>query len=97
MCRNDPVPKLPLLIQGYVHISPEYYINKGNGQDVNEGDIKVYEGAVNLKGNSAWILIDVEAHRWYFRRVSDCAAKKNKRGVLEMQESGESFEVLATF
>lgn len=39
---NDPVPKLPLLTMGYVHISPEYYINKPNKQDVQPGDIKIY-------------------------------------------------------
>ncbi|KAF2132326.1 alpha/beta-hydrolase [Dothidotthia symphoricarpi CBS 119687] len=94
---NDPVPKLPLIIQGYVHISPEYYINKGNKKDVNEGDIKIYEGSVNLKGNSAWLLVDVEAHRWYFKSVYECAASKTKRGILEIGEGGGSVEVFAMF
>ncbi|EDU49952.1 lipase precursor [Pyrenophora tritici-repentis Pt-1C-BFP] len=38
---NDPIPRVPLLTMGYVHISPEYYINKATGQDVQASDIKV--------------------------------------------------------
>jgi hypothetical protein len=95
---NDPVPKIPLLTMGYVHISPEYYINKGNQQDVNAGDIKVYNGAVNLfKGNQAWLAIDVEAHRWYFGSMYSCDAKKSKRGVLRIRDMEEEVIILATF
>jgi hypothetical protein len=94
---NDPVPKLPLLTMGYVHISPEYYINKGNKQDVNAGDIKVYDGAVNFRGNQAWLTIDVEAHRWYFGSVYSCDAKKSKRGVLKIRDMEEEVVILATF
>jgi hypothetical protein len=95
---NDPVPKIPLLTMGYVHISPEYYINKGNQQDVNTGDIKVYNGAVNLfKGNQAWLTIDVEAHRWYFGSMYSCDAKKSKRGVLRIRDMEEEVMILATF
>jgi hypothetical protein len=83
---------------GYVHISPEYYINKGNQQDVNTGDIKVYNGAVNLfKGNQAWLTIDVEAHRWYFGSMYSCDAKKSKRGVLRIRDMEEEVMILATF
>lgn len=93
---NDPVPKLPLLIMGYVHVSPEYYINKPNKQDVQPSDIKTYEGAINLKGNSAWIAVDVEAHRWYFSSMYSCDAKKSRRG-LQIQGVQEPVDVLATF
>ncbi|KAI8937728.1 hypothetical protein NX059_005428 [Plenodomus lindquistii] len=93
---NDPVPKLPLAIMGFVHISPEYYINKPNKQEVQVGDIKTYEGALNLKGNSAWIAVDVEAHRWYFSRMYSCNAKKTTRG-LQIRGVQESVDILATF
>lgn len=77
---NDPVPRLPLLTLGYVHISPEYYIGVKNGVDVRAEDFKVYEGAVNLfKGNAAWLLTDVEAHRFYFARMYSCADLTQKK------------------
>lgn len=79
---NDPVPRLPLLTLGYVHISPEYYIGVKNKVDVKAEDVKVYDGAINLlKGNSAWLISDVEAHRWYFTQMYSCADAKQKRGI----------------
>ncbi|KAL6712673.1 hypothetical protein ACN47E_000550 [Coniothyrium glycines] len=94
---NDPVPKLPLLIMGYVHISPEYYINKPNNQEVKAGDIKIYSGSMNLFGNMAWLIMDIEAHRWYFKSVYTCSAKKNKRGGLEIRDVDASVDMIATF
>lgn len=92
---NDPVPRMPLVILGYVHISPEYYINKPNNQDVQSNDIKMYEGAINRKGNSAWIAVDINAHRWYFNGVT-CDAKKTKRG-LDLTAVHDNVELFATF
>ncbi|KAJ4374048.1 hypothetical protein N0V83_002787 [Neocucurbitaria cava] len=94
---NDPVPKLPLLTMGYVHISPEYYINKPNQQDVQSGDVMTYNGAINLKGNSAWLLVDIEAHRWYFASVYTCDAKKSKRGGLNIRGVEEDVDIVARF
>jgi hypothetical protein len=91
------VPKLPLLTMGYVHISPEYYINKPNRQDVQAGDMKVYEGAINMKGNMAWLIMDIEAHRWYFSSVYTCDAMKTKRGGLEIRGVESNVEIAATF
>ena len=64
---------------------------------MNEGDITIYHGPVNLKGNSAWLLVDVEAHRWYFRGVYECPANNNKRGVIEMGDNEESVQLFAMF
>ncbi|KAF3039095.1 hypothetical protein E8E11_001806 [Didymella keratinophila] len=91
---NDPVPRVPLLTMGYVHISPEYYIASKNKVDVKASDFQVLQGSVNLfKGNAAWLLTDVEAHRWYFTRMYDCGAGKMRRGVEDLAE----FEVVAKF
>lgn len=82
---------------GYVHISPEYYINKGNAQVVGAGDIQKIDGAANLfKGNQASLLPDLEAHRWYFTAVYTCDAKK-KRGKLQMRGVDGELDVIATF
>jgi pimeloyl-ACP methyl ester carboxylesterase len=69
---NDPVPRVPLLIMGYVHVSPEYYIGRKSGESVGEGDVRVFEGSVNFGGNAKWLLTDVEAHRWYFGSMYTC-------------------------
>lgn len=74
---NDPVPRLPPRFMSFVHISPEYYINKKTGKKVEASDINVYEGASNLlSGNGAWFGTDVEAHGWYFNAISACYAKR---------------------
>ncbi|KAH6620102.1 Alpha/Beta hydrolase protein [Boeremia exigua] len=90
---NDPVPRMPMVAMGYVHVSPEYYVGVKNGAAVGTGDVKVYDGAVNLfKGNSAWLRTDVEAHRWYLSRMGICADLKQKRGL-----EGLGLDVVARF
>jgi hypothetical protein len=69
---NDLIPRIPPIAFGFVHISPEYYINKGNGQQVGAGDIKQYQGSLNLRGNAAWLVTDIFAHAWYFSSVAGC-------------------------
>ena len=95
---NDPIPRLPLLTMGYVHISPEYYINKASGKSVKPSDINIYEGSMNLRGNMAWLYVDVAAHRWYFDDISACdAGTKMKRGGLRIRGIDGDMEILATF
>ncbi|KAJ5690306.1 hypothetical protein N7462_004698 [Penicillium macrosclerotiorum] len=72
---NDPVPKLPLLAMGYVHVSPEYYITAPNNASVSANDIKVLEGEVNWDGNTGTgvpSLSAFPAHHWYFERADGC-------------------------
>ncbi|KAH8694051.1 mono and diacylglycerol lipase precursor [Talaromyces proteolyticus] len=72
---NDPVPKLPLLGMGYVHVSPEYYITSPNNATVSTEDIKVLEGEVNFEGNTGTgipLLDDFPAHHWYFEETDGC-------------------------
>nr|AAB26004.1 lipase [Penicillium camembertii, Peptide, 276 aa] [Penicillium camemberti] len=69
---NDPVPKLPLLSMGYVHVSPEYWITSPNNATVSTSDIKVIDGDVSFDGNTGTglpLLTDFEAHIWYFVQV----------------------------
>ncbi|KAF2653939.1 alpha/beta-hydrolase [Lophiostoma macrostomum CBS 122681] len=70
---NDPVPNLPPIAMGFVHVSPEYYINKPNLQTVGASDIKTYSGSINLGGNTRWVVTDVGAHLWYFNSIAQCA------------------------
>ncbi|OCK83464.1 putative extracellular lipase [Lepidopterella palustris CBS 459.81] len=69
---NDPVPRLPPVAFGFVHISPEYYIDKPDFQTAAASDIRVYTGNVNYNGNGAWILTDILAHTWYFNSIAQC-------------------------
>ncbi|KAJ5932283.1 hypothetical protein N7516_006772 [Penicillium verrucosum] len=71
---KDPVPKLPLLSMGYVHVSPEYWITSPNNATVSTSDIKVIDGDVSFDGNTGTglpLLTDFEAHVWYFVKVDD--------------------------
>ncbi|CAG8920925.1 unnamed protein product [Penicillium salamii] len=69
---NDPVPKLPLLAMGYVHISPEYYITAPNNATVKPSEVEVIEGDVSFKGNTGTGVPSISAfpaHHWYFRQA----------------------------
>jgi hypothetical protein len=85
--RNDPVPKLPLLLVGFVHVSPEYYVDAVNGAEVGMKDVQLFRGAVSFGGNGKWVGVDVEAHRWYFGRVYGCEDRV-KRTVREWDVVG---------
>ncbi|KAJ5656410.1 hypothetical protein N7507_008360 [Penicillium longicatenatum] len=72
---NDPVPKLPLLAMGYVHVSPEYWITSGNNVTVSTSDVQKLEGTVNWNGNTGTgvpLISDFAAHHWYFERADGC-------------------------
>ncbi|KAF2476422.1 alpha/beta-hydrolase [Lindgomyces ingoldianus] len=90
---NDPVPRLPPISFNFVHISPEYYINKANLQTVAATDIKTYTGNVNYNGNTAWILTDIGAHLWYLNSIAKCSVD----GLLNGRETGGDVEVVAKF
>lgn len=73
--QNDPVPKLPLLAMGYVHVSPEYYITSPTNVSVSADDIEVLDGEVNFAGNTgtgAPNITDIPQHNWYFEQVNAC-------------------------
>ncbi|KAL9022101.1 MAG: hypothetical protein Q9185_000719 [Variospora sp. 1 TL-2023] len=72
--KDDPVPRLPPIVLGFVHISPEYYISSPNDVVPTANDITKYTGAVNLLGNSGNnpLNIDLSAHGWYFNAISAC-------------------------
>lgn len=74
---EDPVPKLPLIAMGYVHVSPEYWITSPNNVTVSTSDIQVLEGEINRNGNTGNDIPDlskVDDHHWYFERTDDCLA-----------------------
>lgn len=84
---DDPVPRLPPLFLGFVHISPEYWITAPTNVPPTPADITRLDGSVNLKGNTGQVALDTDAHGWYFGAVSSCSPGgiefKEKRGVDE--------------
>ncbi|KAI9803523.1 MAG: hypothetical protein M1825_001866 [Sarcosagium campestre] len=68
----DPVPRLPPVLFGYKHISPEYYIKQGENT-VSPSDIETLTGGVNLLGNSGTVGLDIDAHLTYFGGIADCS------------------------
>lgn len=73
---NDPVPKLPLLTMGYVHVSPEYWITAPNNDtSVTTSQVEVLKGEVNWNGNTGTgppNPSDFPAHHWYFEEADAC-------------------------
>lgn len=71
--KADPVPRLPPIALGFVHISPEYYLDVGNDEEVTLQDVEgPLEGSINFKGNTGNLKIDFGAHGWYFGNISIC-------------------------
>ncbi|CAZ80416.1 unnamed protein product [Tuber melanosporum] len=69
------VPRLPPVILGYQHISPEYWISKGD-TNISATDIQIFEGGINTGGNSNGpISLNIPAHSHYLLpvEISSCA------------------------
>ncbi|OBT59565.1 hypothetical protein VE04_00102 [Pseudogymnoascus sp. 24MN13] len=74
---NDPVPRLPpMLIAGYRHTTPEYWLSNGSATKVDYtlADVKVCEGISTTGCNAGTIpTLDLDAHRYYFLAATSCA------------------------
>lgn len=72
---NDPVPRLPPIIFGYRHTSPEYWLAGGYSTkyDYKLSDIKVCEGTASISCNGGTFGLDILAHLSYLQDVSACA------------------------
>ncbi|KAF8245824.1 alpha/beta-hydrolase, partial [Wilcoxina mikolae CBS 423.85] len=72
---DDPVPRLPLMLMGYQHVSPEYHITNDGGR---ASDINIVPGGINFAGNTAdngLVSMDIAAHLRYLIKagIADCA------------------------
>ncbi|GKZ32824.1 hypothetical protein AbraIFM66950_002457 [Aspergillus brasiliensis] len=73
---DDPVPRVPLEVMGYKHISPEYWISSGNNQTVRPEDVVVFQDGDDKRGDVGFPdLLKFEAHLWYFERWEVDACK----------------------
>lgn len=76
---NDPVPKVPLAVMGFQHISPEYYINSATGAS-NASVLNLVGpllGIDNPLGNIAqpFFPFSFAPHEWYIGNTTLCGAK----------------------
>ncbi|RPA98650.1 alpha/beta-hydrolase [Choiromyces venosus 120613-1] len=72
---NDPVPRLPPVLLGFQHISPEYWISKGD-TNIKASDIQIFEGGINRGGNgNGPISLNTPAHAHYLLpvEISSCS------------------------
>ena len=73
--KDDPVPRMPPLLAGYQHVSPEYYIVSGNDVPPTAHDITVYTGIPSTNGNEKDVGFDVGTHTILVIAVGARAAK----------------------
>lgn len=71
---DDPVPRLPPIIFGYRHTSPEYWLSEDirNGDDYPVADVDVCTGNANVNCNAGTGGLNINAHGYYFGEISSC-------------------------
>ncbi|KAG6270770.1 hypothetical protein E4U48_003692 [Claviceps purpurea] len=70
---KDPIAKLPPLLFGYRHTSPEYWLYKGGGvQDEPDVEVRVCDGIKNTDCNAGTGGLDLWAHMNYLGDTSTC-------------------------
>lgn len=71
----DPVPRLPPIIFGYRHSTPEFWLATGGSTTTNYqvGDIRVCNGIANTGCNGGTFGLDIIAHLYYLGPISGCA------------------------
>ncbi|PWY92235.1 triacylglycerol lipase precursor [Aspergillus heteromorphus CBS 117.55] len=69
---NDIVPRLPPMLLGYSHPSPEYWITSGTLDAVTADDIEIIEGIDSTAGNAGEATESILAHLWYFFSIATC-------------------------
>lgn len=71
---DDAVPRLPPILLGFHHTSPEYWLYTGNATTVDYtiSDMKICEGISNTTCNAGQSTLDFSAHSYYFEHTSAC-------------------------
>ncbi|KAI3340513.1 lipase [Ustulina deusta] len=72
---NDPVPRLPPILFGYAHTTPEYWLSNGEPTKIDYGvdDVKVCAGVISFGCNSAPSLPNAQSHLYYLNAIADCS------------------------
>lgn len=94
---DDPVPRLPPILLGYRHTSPEYWLSDGTSTttDYTINDVEVCPGDANINCNAGESGFDTTAHKYYFEAISACAPDLTyKRDGATVQQQQEMFMTL---
>jgi hypothetical protein len=59
-------------MMGYAHYTPKIYISAKNEKTVTLTDILTLNDSSTSQDNDQFMVLDVEAHRWYFNAISAC-------------------------
>lgn len=73
----DPVTRLPPIIFGYRHTTPEHWLNghPSDYTDYTAADIDVCHGIASISCNGGTLGLDVDAHGHYLHDASACSPK----------------------
>lgn len=76
---DDPVPRLPPIVLGYFHTSPEYWLEAGPATNIayTISEIDICTGYANTSCNAGTGGFDGDAHEYYFQYVSCDLATDN--------------------
>jgi hypothetical protein len=94
---NDPVPRLPPSRWGYAHYTPELYIGAKNQKPVAISEMVLLNGSTASKGNEQFVVLDVDAHRWYFNSIAACytantpGSNKTENGTTSVPDLASSW------
>jgi hypothetical protein len=72
---DDPVPRLPPIVFGFRHTSPEYWLSNGDGNklDYTPEEVQVCEGIANIRCNAKPTLtLNTDAHVNYLIPIAAC-------------------------
>ncbi|KAB5547318.1 Alpha/Beta hydrolase protein [Coniochaeta sp. 2T2.1] len=91
---DDPVPRLPPLLFGYRHTSPEYWLYTGGATTTAYGveDVRVCSGSANVGCNAGTLGLDVFAHLYYLGPISGCSGGFDFRKRAEEEISDAELE-----
>lgn len=69
---DDPVPRLPPIVLGYFHTSPEYWLAAGPATNIDYAisGIDICTGYANTSCNAGTSGLDGDAHEYYFQYMS---------------------------
>ncbi|KEY67829.1 hypothetical protein S7711_04967 [Stachybotrys chartarum IBT 7711] len=86
---DDPVPRLPPMIFGYRHISPEYWLSTGDGDNLEfaVGDVIVCQGISTTGCNAGTnVGLNIPAHLNYIVEISSCGPAFSFRQASEVSD-----------
>lgn len=88
---DDPVPRLPPIVLGYYHTSPEYWLEAGPATNVDYAisGIAICVGYANTSCNAGTGGLDTEAHSYYFQYIG-CGGDDSDVGLRRRSPGGPS-------